>query len=422
MTSDEIKDKINQIHAIPLKDIIEMYGGTFYNGGKQFSHPSLGYEKTPSGFIYARNGKEHWKHFKEGIGGDAIDFVQMVTGKEKIDAINSILGHENNFIINEAENKERLIREQKEKADKDRKKMFAILKNSVPLIESDLGVSYFINRKIDQAALKLQDPNIEIRVNSFKSKEGKEINNIVYLFKGKAKNNSHRFVLMKGIDKDGNKNGVKLNLGNSRPVIHQSEYNKPFIICEGIEDSLSAKELGYKNFIDLNSTSNINFLMNSMNICRKWFLNNSFEVCLDNDKAGREAIKKLKTFCNIIDPSELAGVKKYFNNVINHPGDTDNVKAIKDTLKIMGKFNDIKDCNQEELAVITRSLSILLPEDYFKDYGNTFKIKDSEYEGIIEELGLNDLNDIVLETKNDFDKVVDSLLDIKLEREVAKQR
>ena len=227
---------------------------------------------------------------------------------------------------------------------------------------------------------------------------------------------------MKGIDKDGNKNGVKLNLGNSRPVIHQSEYNKPFIICEGIEDSLSAKELGYKNFIDLNSTSNINFLMNSMNICRKWFLNNSFEVCLDNDKAGREAIKKLKTFCNIIDPSELAGVKKYFNNVINHPGDTDNVKAIKDTLKIMGKFNDIKDCNQEELAVITRSLSILLPEDYFKDYGNTFKIKDSEYKGIIEELGLNDLNDIVLETKNDFDKVVDSLLDIKLEREVAKQR
>ena len=71
MTSDEIKDKINQIHAISLKDIIEMYGGTFYNGGKQFSHPSLGYEKTPSGFIYARNGKEHWKHFKEGIGGDA---------------------------------------------------------------------------------------------------------------------------------------------------------------------------------------------------------------------------------------------------------------------------------------------------------------------------------------------------------------
>ena len=63
-----------------------------------------------------------------------------------------------------------------------------------------------------------------------------------------------------------------------------------------------------------------------------------------------------------------------------------------------------------------------LPEDYFKDYGNTFKIKDSEYKGIIEELGLNDLNDIVLETKNDFDKVVDSLLDIKLEREVAKQR
>ena len=170
------------------------------------------------------------------------------------------------------------------------------------------------------------------------------------------------------------------------------------------------------------SVNNVGRLIELLDKNENWSKANIFYECLDNDKAGREAIKKLKTFCNIIDPSELAGVKKYFNNVINHPGDTDNVKAIKDTLKIMGKFNDIKDCNQEELAVITRSLSILLPEDYFKDYGNTFKIKDSEYKGIIEELGLNDLNDIVLETKNDFDKVVDSLLDIKLEREVAKQR
>ena len=115
-------------------------------------------------------------------------------------------------------------------------------------------------------------------------------------------------------------------------------------------------------------------------------------------------------------------MKKYFNNVIKDPNDADNIKAIKVILKIMEKFNDIKDCNKEELAVITRSLSILLPEDYFKDYGDTFKIKDSEYKGIIEELGLNDLNDIVIETKNDFDKVIDSLLDVKLEREIAKQR
>ena len=419
-----LQERIYEVHNIPLKLIIEAYGGTFLNN-KQFIHPSFGVEKTPSGFIYQKNGIEYFKHFKNNIGGDAIDFVSMVTGVDKMESINKILGKDFNFTINAADNRERLVQEQKEKDDKERKRMFAILKNSIPLIDSNIGVEYFQKRGIEKATLTLQDKNIDIRVNSFQAKDGREINNIVYFFNGDQKKGTHKFMLIKGIDEKGNKNGVKLNLMTCRPVIHCSEHNKPFIICEGIEDALSAKELGYKNFISLNSTSSVNKLITTMNKCRKWFTKNSFEVCLDNDKTGIEAMKKIMTFANLVSMYEsknLDNLKTYLKNKIYCCDDNKILKSCKYTLKLLNETKDMKEVDSNIAIILVNNLIRLISSDYFKDYGSTFKIKNSDNFDMIKKLGRNDLNEfLVKDYKLGLQEVLNDIngIEISLE-EVAR--
>ena len=374
-----INEKIDKIKNIPLREVLESYGAVFVNE-RQFKHRYFGEEKSPSGFIYSKGNEEKWKHFKSGNSGDHIDFVQIVTGLDRNSAINSILGEDKHYtIVDKAERIEKQKQEDRAKAEKDRKKMFAIIKNSVPIIESNLAVEYFQKRGIDKAALTLNDQNIDIRVNSFKTKDGKQVNNIVYFFNGNPNKGTHKFMLLKGIDENGNKNGVKMNLMSSRPVIHQSEIGKTFLVVEGIEDALSGLELGYKNFISLNSTSNVNKLIETMNTCRKWYSKNSFELCLDNDKSGIEATKKIKIFCNLADEWEKQGIT------------VDNSKVIE----------------------LVNKLAKELPIDYYKDFGSTFNFKESEYSGIMKELGYNDMNEMLVhEYKDPFTEVVKSFNDI----------
>lgn len=411
----EFNERIEKVHDIPLRAIIEAFGGTFIDG-KQFTHPSFGHEKTPSGFIYSKGSKEYFKHFKLDLGGDGIDFVKAVTGvNTTIEAINMILGDDKNIKLftheESQEYKRQLIEKEAERINKERKRMFAILKNSVPLLDSDIGVAYFQKRGIDIQALKLNDPNIDIRVNSFKGKDGKIINNIVYFFNGNPKKNTHKFMILKGIDENGNKNGVKLNLLTCRPVIHQEEIGKPFVICEGIEDSLSAQELGYKNFISLNSTSSINKLITTMNTCRKWFTKNSFELCLDNDVAGKHAMNKLKIFCNLAD-NNFDNIKSFIREEILNCKDDKKLNLIKSTLKLLNNIKDLKEVDSNILIEVINNLTKLLPEDYFKDFGSTFKIKESECYGIMNELGYNDLNDLLVkEYKADFKEVIEQIFD-----------
>ena len=61
--SNYFNERVNQIHNIPLKQIIEAFGGIFVSP-KNFYHPAFGFEKTPAAFIYRKNGKEFYKHFK----------------------------------------------------------------------------------------------------------------------------------------------------------------------------------------------------------------------------------------------------------------------------------------------------------------------------------------------------------------------
>lgn len=402
--SSYFEERVNQVHDIPLKQIIEAFGGTF-KGPKNFYHPAFGFEKTPAAFIYQKNGKEFYKQFKHDLGGDAIDFVKEVCGlSTKVEAINKILGEDKNLNIISNEDtlkyKEQLAKEEKEKTDKERKRMFAILKNSVPIIESNLGVEYFINRGIDRTALTLRDKNIDIRINRFKGQNGKMINNIVYFFNGDEKKGTHKFMIIKGIDENANKNGVKLNIMTCRPIIHCEEYNKPFIVCEGIEDSLSALELGgYKNFISLNSTSSINKLILSMNVCRKWFTNNSLELCLDNDETGEKGTKKIKVFSNLVsmyENNELDTLKTYLEDKISSCKDDKVLSTCKYSLKLLGDTEDIRSADANIVLALVKNLTEILPEDYFSDYGKVFKVRESEYYGILKELGRNDLNEMLV--------------------------
>lgn len=406
------KEKLEKVHSIPIKEIISAFGGEFVND-KNFKHTGLfGHEETPASFIYMKNGVEHFKNFKTGQNGDCLDFVSLVTGEtDKVKVLDIIMGKEKNYsIIDATERKKLQIKQDREKLESDRRKMFAIIKNSVPLEKSNLGVEYFLKRGIEQAALNLQDQNIEIRVNSFISKkEGKRINNICFLFNGSKKLNTHRFMIIKGINENAEKNGVKLNLMQCRPIIHQSEIRKPFAVVEGIEDGLSAIELGYKNFISLNSTSNVNKFIITIKNCFKWFKTNSLEICLDNDKAGHEAIKKIKVFTNLETMYEEKTIDTFKKDLIGHP-------QTEYVLKILNNYKNLQEMNDSELITVVNHISILFRDDYFKNYGTAFIINESKYYRIMNELGNNDLNEMLMNVyKAPFEEVLNNINSIEKE-------
>ena len=314
-------DRIQRCRELDLKSVIEAYGGEFKKG--MFSAPSVfGHENTPAGKVYMKNGEQRWWHHREGKGGDAIEWVKIACGVDTNKAINMLLGEERAEVkrnispIDKAELAARELREKQEKAKRESSLLYAISKNSKPLIDSNLACEYMMNRGISTAALTLRDPRIGIYENTFKNKDGEDQSRIVYMFKGNGKN-SQQFAVIKGIDDHGNKNGFKQCLGSSRPVFHQSKIKSPYIIVEGIEDALSAKEMGYDNFISLNSTSNAKKLIDTLDQCPKFYKNNTFEICLDNDEAGRKAtediLKAFKERGIDIKESEYSGIMKELN-------------------------------------------------------------------------------------------------------------
>ena len=410
-------DRIERCKQLDLKSVIEAYGGEFKKG--MFSVPGAwGYEQSPSGKVYMKGGNQYFHHHKTGKHGDAIQFVQDVMGVDKSKAINMLLGEEKAEVkrnispIDKAELVARELREKALKEEQDRKTLFAISRNSIPLMESNLCCQYLMNRGISTAALTLRDPRIHIFENSFKDKEGKDQHQIGYLFQGNGKN-SHRFMVLKGIDGEGNRNGFSRNLLTARPVFHQSQPSQKFIVTEGIEDALSALEMGdYKNFVSLNSTSSMNKLITSMNVSRKFFDNNSLEMCLDNDESGKSATHKMKVFTNIVsafETNELGNLKADLKQMAI---ESKNPKMIEDCKNIFKIMNDtkcpIKDIPEERLISMVNSAMNIIPRDYFKDYGSSFNVKDSEYSGIMKELNINDLNDLLIK---EYIDPVDRLMD-----------
>ena len=411
-------DRIERCKQLDLKSVIEAYGGEFKKG--MFSVPGAwGYEQSPSGKVYMKGGNQYFHHHKTGKHGDAIQFVQDVMGVDKSKAIGMLLGEEQHVKkeikldpISKAELQARELREKALKEEQDRKTLFAISKNSIPLIESNLACEYMQKRHISTAALTLNDPRIHIFENSFKDKEGKEQHQIGYLFQGNGKN-SHRFMVLKGIDGEGNRNGFSRNLLTARPVFHQSQPSQKFIVTEGIEDALSALEMGdYKNFVSLNSTSSMNKLITSMNVSRKFFDNNSLEMCLDNDESGKLATHKMKVFTNIVSAYESNEISNLKADLKQMAIESKNPKMIEDCKNIFKIMNDtkcpIKDIPEERLISMVNSAMNIIPRDYFKDYGSSFNVKDSEYSGIMKELNINDLNDLLIK---EYIDPVDRLMD-----------
>ena len=300
MENKELKEKLDKINRISLKEIIEDFGGVFINQ-KQFYHPYLGNEKTPSGFIYLnKENQERWKHFKNDIGGDAVEFVKTVTGASSIfDAVNKILGEDKTYKVKSseemAEYNEKLKAIKLAEEAKSKKKIYAIMKNSVSIFDSEKGLEYFQKRGLLEVIAAMRSKNMKILFNSYRNNEGKEINSIVYAFPGNSKKGTQPFIILKGIDKNPDGTRFKMNVMTSRPISFMSDNTKPIIICEGIEDSLSAvsKVFQYKNFISLNSTTGAKKVIDMMDKCPSFFKKHEFHVCLDNDKTGINTSKRL---------------------------------------------------------------------------------------------------------------------------------
>lgn len=396
-----LKENLQEIKSMDLRSIIEKTGGVFVND-KQFTHEAVfGHEKTPSNFIYTVNGEQKWKRFKEDgteiKTGDAVDYVRMALGVDYKGAIEYILGNKTELAEMAESKKQQIQQQNKEQKEKQRRKMFAIEKNSIDVTKSFVGVNYLEKRGILNAVKSLKNPNFKILVNRFTTEKGEKINNICYYF-NKSNDNNHRFMIVKGTDEKGNKNGVKLNYLETRPIIHQELKGSPFIVCEGIEDAISSIEFGYRNFISLNSTSNVNAFLNSLQKSPKFYMMNKIELCLDNDAAGEFAKNKIKAACFIQDLYSKDQMAQFLEKVsqINDK----NKSFVMKILKEHGRIEDMKDYELVKVAETLANNPFLLTS-----YGDYFKIKESECFSLLKELRCNDLNEMLVKVIKETEKV-----------------
>lgn len=397
-----LKENLQEIKSMDLRSIIEKTGGVFVND-KQFTHEAVfGHEKTPSNFIYTVNGEQKWKRFKEDGSeiktGDAVDYVRMALGVDYKKAIEYILDNKTELAEKSVERNKSIVEQAKEKADKDRKTMFRIIKNSKYALDSDLGVTYLKKRGILNAYKNLKDPKFVILANEYTPKNGEKINKICYYFKKNEKNNEHRFMITKDIDERGNKTGVKHNYIESRPIIHKQSMGKPIIICEGMEDAISSVEFGYENFISLNSTSNVNKILNGLQNHPDFYRINQVELCLDNDESGIKATNKIKAACFIQDLYSKKQMPQFLKKLYQV---TD--KNMDSVIKTLKKYSGIGEMQNWELVKVAETLannSFLIT-----GFGDYFKVKVSEYFELLKELRCNDLNDLLVRVIKETEKV-----------------
>lgn len=393
--NNELREKIDKIKEISLKDIIISFGGTFLSSTK-FSHGYFN-EKTPSCYIYRCSGEEKWKCFGRNIGGDALDFVSIITGENKIEkVVDSILG--NKYDFNKSITNGLKDINSKEVEEKNKKKIYVIKRNSTDFRRNFLAKKYFLNRNILEAAEMLNDPSISILYNEYSHKD-KDLKSIVYSFTGRKGD----FLIMKGIDDKGNKTGRKINVGSCRPVLHNVDNAKPILVTEGIEDSLSGQMMGYMNFISLNSTSMLNFLMNNINNHKKWYQNHELELLLDNDKAGNEATLNLKIFSNISgflnkdckkDLIEI--IDEEYKKKKDKSDEKNDDYIYKYLRKMINEYDKSSDKNSCNLLQIVKNSAKIIDEKCFNDFGDYYNIKESDIKEKMIKSNVKDLNEFII--------------------------
>ena len=250
MIDSSFYKKLKEVEYISFKEIIESLGGRMINETK-FELPCLN-EKTPSCFIYYKNGKEYFKCFGRNIGGDKVDLVALIENCSIKEAIEKILG---NKAINKHGDLENQIYHKKI-IENEKLKEVQTLKNMKAIIIK----------------------GIKILFNGYK-----DFKSIIYVIKGKnvcciqkdiyKKENSKRYVhnyAPKGME-------IAYLINNSKDKL---------MITEGMEDGLSSLSYGI-NSIVLNSANNVNRLIERINNNKEYFKNKKVYLALDNDKAGR---------------------------------------------------------------------------------------------------------------------------------------
>ena len=279
MIDSSFYKKLKEVEYISFKEIIESLGGRMINETK-FELPCLN-EKTPSCFIYYKNGKEYFKCFGRNIGGYKVDLVALIENCSIKEAIEKILGNKAINKHGDLENQiyhKKIIENEKLKEVQTLKNMKAIINNSIPVLKSKDGIEYFKRRGLIQVVRSLNIKGIKILFNGYK-----DFKSIIYVIKGKnvcciqkdiyKKENSKRYVhnyAPKGME-------IAYLINNSKDKL---------MITEGMEDGLSSLSYGI-NSIVLNSANNVNRLIERINNNKEYFKNKKVYLALDNDKAGR---------------------------------------------------------------------------------------------------------------------------------------
>lgn len=303
--------RFDEARAKDITSIIRYYNVEVSQSG-YFKCPFCDTKRKDSGAI--KNNR--FKCFHCGAGGSTIDFVARIENINPINAVNKIL--DDKLTV---DNYNPVI--EAEKCIKNDILKNMILKNSRLISRCPEGIKYFEDRGITKALDLINKDQLQIKYNEYSNYKS-----IIYRFK------KHDFIIQKSIEKNIEGRRYVRNFGNVHPVILTSYDHNKFMIVEGIEDALTTILLGY-NCIVLNSVQNINKLIDLLETNKEWAMSNNYLLCLDNDNAGNEGMKKISDYFSSIGLQYWTS--KYRKQMIKYNNKDINDYYIKNILTKEGK-------------------------------------------------------------------------------------
>lgn len=227
-------------------------------------------EKTASFHVY-RDGRR-WHDFGNGCGGDIIDLAKhmlnAMSTREALARIEEITGNEWKNML--------MPRKVKNIANEYQQATIAI--NSVGDLSTTL-LRYSRSRGIHDAVIKKFCHQVNFTA------KGKDI--FAIGFKNDLAGWEVRNSFYKGV------------IGKKAITSMVDIDDKPIAVFEGFFDYLSSFELGWMDIYDHNA-----IVLNSTSLVESaipFLLSRQVILSLDNDKAGRDAAKKISAKCDIID-------------------------------------------------------------------------------------------------------------------------
>lgn len=273
MDKAKFNELLDRLHKIPMENILSMYGIKKDHKTKNYFCPFHS-EKSGSASVFfaSKKGYEMFTCFGCNKKADNLDIIMHFGNyRSKGHALECFFSGENKKYIPPVK---RIVEEVTTK-EYDKSNL---------IIDIELTSKYLSSRGLDPKKAKRNLYN-----NNFKMYREGQKQNIVYDF--------NDFGVVKGVY---TKNNVryKKNLGSPAPVLLFNKEKDSILcfICEGIEDSLTALEMGYHS-ICLNSVSNIDKLLNDFQKM-DYYCKYKYIIATDNDKAGFNCMEQLQEYFN----------------------------------------------------------------------------------------------------------------------------